>query len=134
MQWELSNYPNPLQESVPWLIPPNWDNTEGQFHYFEHSKCELLTEQLYFSLMRHVVPKTLWETNEKHWNKAQKAKIYFRYSGDGTNSFPIDLNTNILENTTHFLHIAATLVHRSFKPVKSKFKQAKKNIICSIAF
>ena len=35
--------------------------------------------------------------------------------GDGTNSFPIDLNTNILGNKTPFLCIAATLAHRSFK-------------------
>ena len=44
------------------------------------------------------------------------------YRGDGTNSFPIDLNTNILENTTPFLRIAATLVYRSFELVNSKFK------------
>ena len=31
--------------------------------------------------------------------------------GGGTNSFPIDRNTNILENATPFLRIAATLVH-----------------------
>ena len=42
--------------------------------------------------------------------------------GDGTNSFPIDLNTNILENKTPFLRIAATLVYRSFELVNSKFK------------
>ena len=42
--------------------------------------------------------------------------------GDGTNSFPIDLNTNILENTTSFLRIAATLVYRSFELVNSEFK------------
>ena len=35
---------------------------------------------------------------------------------------PIDLNTNILENTTPFLRIAATLVYRSFELVNSKFK------------
>ena len=72
--------------------------------------------------MRHFVPQTLWKTNKKHWNKAQKAKILFRYRGDGTNSFPIDLNTNILENTTPFLRIAATLVYRSFELVNSKFE------------
>ena len=32
-----------------------------------------------------------------------------RLWGDGSNSFSIDLNTNILENTTPFLRIAATL-------------------------
>ena len=42
--------------------------------------------------------------------------------GDGTNSFPIDLNTNILENTTPFLRIAATLVYGSYELVNSKFK------------
>ena len=53
--------------------------------------------------------------------------------GDGTNSFPIDLDTNILENTTPFLRIAATLVYRPFKLIKSKFKNAKKTI-CYVAF
>ena len=42
--------------------------------------------------------------------------------GDSTNSFPIDFNTNILENTPPFLRIAATLVYRSFELVNSKFK------------
>ena len=42
--------------------------------------------------------------------------------GDGTNSFPIVLNTNVLENTTSFQRIAATLVYRSFELVNSKFK------------
>ena len=52
--------------------------------------------------------------------------------GDGTNSFSVDLNTNIVENTTPFLRIAATLVYRSIELVNPKFKQAKK--ICSVAF
>ena len=132
-QWVLSNYPHPLQDSVPWQIQSLWDNIRSQFHYFEHFKGELLTEQQHFSLMRHFVPQALWKTKGKQWNKAQKAKIYFRYRGDGTNSFPIDLNTNILENTTPFLRIAATLVYRSFELVNSKFKQAKKNnMLCCI--
>ena len=49
----------------------------------------------------------------------------WRYRGDGTNFFPIDPNTNILENTTPFLRIAASLVYRSSELVNSKFKQAK---------
>ena len=59
----------------------------------------------------------------------QKIKIFVlhlrlkaNYRGDGTNSFPIDLNTYNLENTTPFLRIAATLVYRSFELVNSKFK------------
>ena len=55
------------------------------------------------------------------------------FRGDGTNSFPIDLNTNILENTSPFLRIAATLVYRTFELFNSKFKQAKKNnMLCCI--
>ena len=52
---------------------------------------------------------------------------YHAYRGDGTKSFPIDLNTSILENTS--LRIAASLDHMSFKLVDSKFKQAKKKKI-----
>ena len=66
---------------------------------------------------------------------AEVSKLVLRvpHWGDGTNSFPIDLNTNILENTTPFLRIAATLVYRSFELVNSKFKQAKKNnMLCYI--
>ena len=45
----------------------------------------------------------------------------------------MDLNTNILENTTSFLRIAATLVYRSFELAHSKFKQANKNnMLCCI--
>ena len=59
--------------------------------------------------------------------------LYSAYRGDGTNSFPIDLSTNILENTTPFMCIAATLVYRSFELVNSKFKQANKNnMLCCI--
>ena len=60
------------------------------------------------------------------------SEYIYIYWGDGTNSFAIDLNTNILENTTPFLRIAATLVYRSFELVNAKFKQANKNnmLIC----
>ena len=44
------------------------------------------------------------------------------YIGDGNDSFPIDLNTNILENTTPFLRFVTILVHNS------KFKQ--ENFVC----
>ena len=54
-------------------------------------------------------------------------------SGDGTNSFPIDLNTYILGNTTPFLCIATTLDYMFYKLVDPKLKQTKKNnIICCI--
>ena len=45
--------------------------------------------------------------------------VQFALWGDGTNSFPVDLNTNILENTTPFLCSAATLDYRSFELVNS---------------
>ena len=64
---------------------------------------------------------------ENIYIRQRKQKSTFAIRGDGTNSFPIDLNTNILENATPFLRIAATLVYRSFELVNSKFKQAKKN-------
>ena len=53
--------------------------------------------------------------------------VHFR--SDGTNSYPINLNTNILENTLPFLRIVATLDNMSFKLADSRFKQAKKNNI-----
>ena len=42
-------------------------------------------------------------------------KTASKITGDGTNSFPIDLNTHILENTISFLRIAAFFVYRSFE-------------------
>ena len=53
--------------------------------------------------------------------------------GNGTNAFPIDLNTNILENTTPFLRIVATLVYRFFELVNSKLNKRRKTV-CSVAF
>ena len=53
--------------------------------------------------------------------------------GDGTNSFPIDLNTNILENTTPFLRLAATLVYRSFEWLTRNLNKQRKTI-CYVAF
>ena len=43
-------------------------------------------------------------------------RVTSSFRGDCTDSFPIDLNTNILENTTPFLHIAATLVRMFLQP------------------
>ena len=83
-----------------------------------------------------IIPKfSLLHPNEvdAEFPTGRMIKIFYSFLGHGTNSCPIDPNTNILENTTPFLHIAATLVYRSFELVNSKFKQAKKNnILCCI--
>ena len=73
----------------------------ASFIILKISKVNCLQKSSILGLKRHFVQQTLWKTNEKHWNKATKAKIYCRYRGDGTKSFPIDLNTNIFYKIQH---------------------------------